>query len=80
MDKPGNILMQMKIEQKDSELARHALAEQYQVSPEALAMGPVWDLPEISKCLLMFEIIDPHHRLFRSTVCFDITSLAAAKG
>lgn len=67
-------------EQMDLKFARYALAEQYQVSPEALAMEPVWDMPEICKRLLMFEITDPNHRLFRSTVCFDITSMAGAKG
>lgn len=73
------ILMLMKIEQVDSNWARRALAKQYQVSPENLVMGPVWDIPEISKCLLMFEITDPDHSQFRSTVCFDITSLITGK-
>jgi hypothetical protein len=59
----------------DSNFARIALSEQYQVAPEGLAIGQIWEIPEIDKRLLMFEITDPNHRQFNSTVCYDITSM-----
>ena len=57
----------------DFNVARKAMAEQYKVSPDDLAMGPVWDLPEVGRRFLMFEIRDPNHRQFRSTLCYDIS-------
>jgi hypothetical protein len=55
------------------EFARKVVAARYKVAPEVLSVGPVWEIPEIGKRLLMFEINDPNHQQYKSTVCYDLT-------
>ncbi len=57
---------------KTKEQAKKFLAMQYNVKPDHLMFVNVWKAPEVNKTFLMFQVTDPNHHQFGSTLCQEV--------